>query len=143
MSIKGNANLCEKEKVVVIEYPNIDRVEKQYSFDKETWYTYEGEISVRENTTIYARVYDGDSAGVTSSIIISKADNEQVSKTSPSVKLSNTKPTSVIEANIRQTDNCSLDTNTIEYGISDKEEGPYKYGKNAVFEGLKIIQYTI
>ncbi len=28
MSIKGNANLCEKEKVVVIEYPNIDRVEK-------------------------------------------------------------------------------------------------------------------
>ena len=48
MSIKGNANLCEKEKVVVIEYPNIDRVEKQYSFDKETWYTYEGEISVRK-----------------------------------------------------------------------------------------------
>ena len=137
MSIKGNANLCEKEKVVVIEYPNIDRVEKQYSFDKETWYAYEGEISVRENTTIYARVYDGESAGVTSSIIISKADNEQVSKTSPSVKLSNTKPTSVIEANIRQTDNCSLDTNTIEYGISDKEEGPYKYGKNNVFEGLK------
>ena len=137
MSIKGNANLCEKEKVVVIEYPNIDRVEKQYSFDKETWYTYEGEISVRKNTTIYARVYDGESAGVTSSIIISKADNEQVSKTSPSVKLSNTKPTSVIEANIRQTDNCSLDTNTIEYGISDKEEGPYKYGKNNVFEGLK------
>ena len=127
MSIKGNANLCEKEKIVVIEYPDIDRVEKQYSFDKETWYTYEGEISVRENTTIYARVYDGDSAGVTSSIIISKADNEKVSKTSPSVKLSSTKPTSVIEATIRQTDNCNLDTNTIEYGISDKEEGPYKY----------------
>ena len=137
ISVKSNANVCEKEKVVEIEYPDIDRVEKQYSFDKETWYTYEGEIVVKENKTIYARVYDGETAGVTSSIIISKADNEKVSNTIPSVKLSSTKPTSVIEANIRQTDNCEIDTNTIEYGIGESEDGTYKYGKNKVFEGLK------
>ena len=136
ISINMATNICSKSNMVTIIYPKLTDVKKQYRIDDGEWLDYKEQIPVTKNQTIYARVFDGVNESKTASLVILKMDNEKVSDTSPALSLSTTNPTKEIEVISRQTDNCGIDEDSLEYGISDTEEGEYNYQKSNIFSNL-------
>ena len=95
-------------------------------------------ISLNYNTTVYARLYDGVNSSSTKTYTITTIDTERPSTYSPSVSnyVSASSNTNVISVTNRQTDNCSLDYDTLQYGISTSANGTYTWQHSSQFTNL-------
>ncbi|MBE6159921.1 MAG: prepilin-type N-terminal cleavage/methylation domain-containing protein [Lactobacillales bacterium] len=137
--IPENGAVCSQNKIVEIIYPEYEEIAKEYSLDKEKWEKYTGPVTMTKNGTIYARLRDirNDKVSGIATHTFGTIDNTKVTKTAPTLILSNERPTSEIQVTLKQTDNCGIDENTIMYGISTTKDGEYKWQKEAVFSKLK------
>ena len=70
-----------QSKKIKINCPNGDTCSCEYSFDKENWFSYQEEIEIEENGTIYVRCFEGEDK-YEESVTISGID-----KTEPTVEL--------------------------------------------------------
>ena len=95
-------------------------------------------ISLNYNTTVYARLYDGVNSSSTKTYTITTIDTERPSTYSPSVSnyVSASSNTNVISVTNRQTDNCGLDYDTLQYGISTSANGTYTWQHSSQFTNL-------
>lgn len=136
IEILVDSNSCSQEKKIEIKATTYEEVVTEYKIGDGEWIEYNESFSINENNTIYARLRDtrNEEVSETANITLTKLDNEKVTDTKPKLELSSENPTNQINVTLMQEDNCGLDKNTIEYGISETENGPYKYQKVKEFK---------
>ena len=139
IEILVDSNSCSKVKTITINASTYEEVVTEYKIGDGEWIEYNESFSINENNTIYARLRDtrNEEVSETANITLTKLDNETVTDTKPKLELSSENPTNQINVTLMQEDKCGLDTNTIEYGISETENGPYTYQDTNIFSGLK------
>ncbi len=129
LSITEAAATCSKTKALKISAASIPSgTNLQYSIGNNgTWTNISNgdTITVTSNTTVYAILYDGINQSSEESFTITTIDTTAPTTIAPSA----TSTTNSITVTNNQTDNCGLNTGTLQYGISTSVNGTYTWQK--------------
>ncbi len=135
-SIVVSPSACSKTKSVTINVNTVpEGANLQYRFGNGSWNNISNgsTITATSNTVVYARLYDGINSSATITYTITTIDTQKPSTNMPSA----TSTTNSITVTNNQTDNCGLNTGTLQYGISESASGTYRWQTGNKFTGLK------
>ena len=116
-----NTNWTNQDITVTIEYPEIEGLTKQYSYDNNIWQTYTGPLTIDSNKTIYARSKDSTNQG-TDSTRTSTVEITNIDKTPPQIT------------------NLTATTDTITVTATDEQSGIIKYTSTTT--DIEPLNYT-
>ena len=139
INITSNITTCSKNRTITVTGSQ-EGASLQYKIGENgTWtdINNNGTFTTAVNDTIYARLYDKTTDTGTKKYetltLTKNGDTTPVTQTAPTLSNITTKSVTITST---QTDDCEIDTSTLEYGYSTSANGTYTWGSSSTLTGL-------